>query len=402
MTSASSNMKSEHEHGEWAELGRPEKAAMTETCPRTDKAEVSGKGETPKITPLPLMRPLIDFGDTPPDPAKTLLANRFLCREGGMLFVGPSGIGKTSAGVQQDLLWSIGLPAFGIVPARPLKILTIQAEDDDGDLSEIVSGVKGGLQFNTEQCQQSHENCFYVAEKAHTGDEFLIKIVRPLLEEYGPDLLRINPLQAYLGGDIKDPEITARFLRSGLNPLLAQFQCGCIITHHTPKVTFRDTKEWKASDWMYAGAGAADITNWCRAALIVDPTDKPRVFRFIAAKRASRIGWENDLSGEKEYIRHFAHDDNGSIYWRDALIEEVKRAGKPRKQAKDLMALIPNEGTIPKKVLLSHVSELEIGQVKAKGFLAELIADRRLFEWQIKRPRTNPEIHISRYEQLVA
>ena len=64
-----------------------------------------------------------------------------------MLFVGPSGIGKTSASVQQDLLWSVGLPAFGIAPARPLKILTIQAEDDDGDLSEIVSGIKSSLKF---------------------------------------------------------------------------------------------------------------------------------------------------------------------------------------------------------------------------------------------------------------
>jgi hypothetical protein len=100
---------------------------------------------------LPPVRPLVDFGEMPPDPGKTLLGNRFLCREGGMLFVGPSGIGKTSAGVQQDLLWSIGLPAFGIVPAGPLKILTIQAEDDDGDLSEIVSGVRAGLQLGPEQ-----------------------------------------------------------------------------------------------------------------------------------------------------------------------------------------------------------------------------------------------------------
>ena len=68
-------------------------------------------------------RPLIDFGDTPPDPSKTLLGRRFLCREGGMLFVGPSGIGKTSASVQQDLLWSIGQPAFGIVPRSPLRTL---------------------------------------------------------------------------------------------------------------------------------------------------------------------------------------------------------------------------------------------------------------------------------------
>ena len=153
-----------------------------------------------------------------------------------MLFVGPSGIGKTSAGVQQDLLWSIGKPAFGKVPARPLKIITIQAEDDDGDLSEIVSGVKAGLQFSPEQCRQSRENCSYVAEKSHTGFEFLEKVVRPLLEKHRPDLLRINPLHAYLGGDVKDTALTANFLRNHLNPLLAQFQCACIIVHHTPKV----------------------------------------------------------------------------------------------------------------------------------------------------------------------
>ena len=82
-------------------------------------------------------------------------------------------------------------------------------------------------------------------------------------------------------------------------PLLAQFQCAGIIVHHTPKVTFRDTKEWKASDWMYAGAGAADITNWSRAALVIDPTTNPRVFRFVAAKRQSRIGWADEVTGER-------------------------------------------------------------------------------------------------------
>ena len=238
--------------------------------PETSGSEIDN-GNRPKTPALPIARPLIDFGDTPPDPEKTLLGDRFLCREGGMLFVGPSGIGKTSAGVQQDLLWSMGLPAFGIIPAGPLKILTIQAEDDDGDLSEIVCGVKAGLHLTSEQCQQSRENCLYVAEKAHTGIEFLKKIVRPLLEKHRPDLLRINPLQAYLGGDIKDPEITANFLRTGLNPLLAHFNVDPSSPTTRRKVTFGRQRTWRASDWMYAGAGAADITNWCRAVLIIDP-----------------------------------------------------------------------------------------------------------------------------------
>ena len=208
--------------------------------------------------------------------------------------------------------------------------------------------------------------------------------------------------KAYLGGDIKNAEVTASFLRNGLNPLLAQYQCAAIIVHHTPKTNFRDTKEWKASDWMYAGAGSADITNWCRAALIIDPTSNPGVFKFIAAKRASRIGWLDDLTGEREFVRHFGHSSNGSIFWREALDAEVKQTGQPGKQAKDLLALIPTEGAISKNVLLSQVSSLGIGQVKAKGFLAELLSEKTLFEWRVNRPRTNPEVQISRHEQPVA
>ena len=221
-----------------------------------------------------------------------------------------------------------------------------------------------------DQIRQSRENCVYVTHKSLTGWEFLEQVVRPQLEKHKPDILRINPLQAYLGGDIKNAEVTASFLRNGFNPLLAEYQCAAIIVHHTPKTNFRDTKEWKASDWMYAGAGSADITNWCRAALIIDPTSNPSVFKFIAAKRGSRIGWLDDLTGEREHIRHFAHDNNGNIFWREALDAEVKKTGEPCKQAQDLLALIPEAGSIAKPVLLSRLSEIGIGQVKGKGFLA--------------------------------
>ncbi|MEI9893776.1 MAG: hypothetical protein WDN28_07705 [Chthoniobacter sp.] len=50
---------------------------------------------------------------------------------------------------------------------------------------------------------------------------------------------------------------------------------------------------------MYAGAGSADITNWARAAVIIDPTHAPHVFKFIAAKRGARVGWRDEC-GEKE------------------------------------------------------------------------------------------------------
>ena len=90
----------------------------------------------------------------------------------GMLFVGPSGIGKTSASIQQDLLWSTGQPAFGIAPSGPLRILAIQAEDDDGDLSEIVSGVKAGLRFTPEQYEQSRKIAFTSPKRVTLASSF--------------------------------------------------------------------------------------------------------------------------------------------------------------------------------------------------------------------------------------
>jgi hypothetical protein len=94
---------------------------------------------------------------------------------------------------------------------------------------------------------------------------------------------------------------------------------------------------------MHAGAGAADITNWCRAALIIDPTGDPRTFRFIAAKRASRIGWEDDLTGVRQCVRHFAHGDGG-ICWRDAdaiEIDNLKKIQRKQKSEDDLLQLVP-------------------------------------------------------------
>ena len=351
---------------------------------------------------LPNATPLIDFGDQEPDPSLTLLGDRFLCPEGGMLLIGPSGIGKTTVSVQQDLQWSAGKPSFGIRPSRPFKILTIQAEDDAGDLSEIVRGVVNGLGLSDSDILESRERCHYVSSKCYTGQEFLTKVVRPLLAKHRPDILRINPLLAYLGGDVMNTEVTAAFLRNGLNPLLEEFQCAAIVVHHTPKTNFRNTEEWKASDWMYAGAGAADITNWCRAAVVIDPTSNPHVFRFIAAKRGKRIGWVNEFSGEAEYSRHFAHG-TGGIYWRPASEEEVggltQKANKDKKQPKDLWAFIPEKGSIQKDALISKAGENGIGRDRAKGLLAALIADGLAFEWHIPRPRTNPEKHIARYEQ---
>ena len=47
-----------------------------------------------------------------------LLKYRYLSREGTLLLTGSTGIGKSSLSIQAMILWALGRPAFGIVPAH--------------------------------------------------------------------------------------------------------------------------------------------------------------------------------------------------------------------------------------------------------------------------------------------
>jgi hypothetical protein len=101
----------------------------------TPSPDASGKkAKGAKAHKAPPGLPLLSYRNSPADPKKTLLGRRLLCLEGGMLIIGPSGVGKSSAITQASLQWSIGETAFGLIPSRPLKISIIQAEDDRGDV----------------------------------------------------------------------------------------------------------------------------------------------------------------------------------------------------------------------------------------------------------------------------
>jgi hypothetical protein len=363
--------------------------------------------ETERLpAPPPEGRSILDFADTPPREEDTLLGDRWLCRKGAALFVGPSGIGKSSASVQQDILWGCGREAFGIMPARPLKILTIQAENDDGDLHEMASGVLRGLELNDEELSMVRENVIYFREVGRTSLKFLAEVVRPLLVKYRPDIIRLDPFQAYFGRDICSAEQVAQFCREGLNPLLDEFNCAAIINHHTPKTNNRDTSGWRQSDWMYAGAGSADMTNWARAILAIDPTMNPMVFRFMAAKRGKRLKWQDDHNSPV-FIRCFAHRSD-CMAWREATAEESEEAMKTSKPsgngktAEDLLRLIPMpRETIGLRTLEAQAQKIGISEKKFRAFRGQLTETGQVFEHRVKRSGTRDEIRLARYEQTL-
>ncbi len=365
---------------------------------------LSTAGAQPPSRPT---RGVLELCETEIDEGLTLLGDRFLCTGGGMVFIGPSGVGKSSASMQQDVCFALGREAFGIQPKRPLKILTVQAENDDGDLKEMINGVLKGVEglgeLSEEERTLLNTNCRIVTINDKSGDAFLREL-DGLLELHKPDIVRIDPLMAYLGGDPTDTELLSTFLRAGLNPLLARHQCAVIINHHTPKVNNRDTSKWTALDFSYSGLGSSELVNWARCILTIEKTSDSKVFKFIAAKKTSRIGWK-DPFGNPEEMRLFEHSkEPGHICWQDASDASVQSAtakrGKPDIE-KMIMDLVPATDAIPKKELVHLINRTGTGKQSIKDVLGALIVARepKLFVWQRWRSGTNAEPFIGRYPQ---
>jgi hypothetical protein len=323
----------------------------------------------------------LDFSQRQIDESKTLLGNRYLCRGGGLFVVAPSGSGKSVLVAQAAILWALGRLAFGIRPSKPLRILIIQAEDDDGDIIEMSQIIEHlGLSDEERVLVDANTHIEFVNDA--TGDEFL-DIVDGFITQWKPDILIINPYSAYLGAEIKDDAANTHFLRNRLNPILTRHGCAALIIHHTPKTNFRDTDKWKASDWMYSGAGAACLTNWARAYLVIDPCEEHGLYKFIAAKRGKRIGWGDAFPVFEQYWAWSR--ENEHLLWLPADQDQIALAKKAaQKTPEDLLSIIPKLDPISQEQLIEKAKPL--GRDKVKAFANILIDEHKAFAWKLRRP----------------
>ena len=374
------------------------------TCALTDWA-VGNNVTTPPavVLPPPVAKRLDEvLAHAPDDPAE-LLRRRFLCRSGGLLLVGPTGIGKSSLSMQAMILWSVGRPMFGIEPTRPLKSLLIQAENDDGDLAEMRDGVMRGVHITEAEKALAGTNVVLVREDVRTGFRFFAETVRPLLAAYTPDLLWIDPALSYLGGEVNSQKDVGAFLRNQLNPLLREFNCGAVVVHHTNKpANGREKPDWSGSDFSYLGSGSAEWANWARAILAVRGLGSHSVYELRAAKRGSRLGWREADGETKTLYKLIAHaNEPGVICWRESDQSEIPEA-KPGKRVKtkaDVLVHVPPDKPMGKEVLRSKANNAGIALNKINPLIAELIDDGKLFEWREKRKGTNAKISFARFPQ---
>lgn len=275
---------------------------------------------------------LMNF-DTENDP-NNLLGQRWLCRGGSCLFVGQSGIGKSSLAMQMAVSWALGKEVFGIKPVKPLKSLLIQAENDFGDVSEMLRGTLGGLGIKTPQEATSalQDRFAIVAESVQTGEEFA-NAVRLLVAKHKPDLVWLDPLLSFIGDDISKQDVCSYFLRNLLNPIAHETGVVWMMMHHTPKPSTdpKSKSGWNATDHSYAGTGSSELTNWARAVCVLQSTKDEGRFVLRLAKRANRAS-ATDVEGGRTNLIHLKHAE-GSILWEQTAAPFVAEP-KPKQKAK--------------------------------------------------------------------
>jgi len=131
--------------------GSPAVSTTASTMPASFSAPSPAASVAPSTHQPPTALGLFDLHPAADAPENELLRHRFLSRQGSLLIVGNTGIGKSSLTMQMMIHWALGRGCFDMLPARPLKSLLVQGENDFEDLAEMRDGVVGGMGLNDEQ-----------------------------------------------------------------------------------------------------------------------------------------------------------------------------------------------------------------------------------------------------------
>lgn len=282
----------------------------------------------PYLTP----KDLISF-DTAND-TDSVLGDRWLCRGASCLWIGQTGIGKSAIAMQMAIYWAMAKPCFGIKPAKPLKSLFIQAENDTGDLAEMFQGVLTGvgseIDLNTAY-EGIKENLVFMRDCVNLGEKFASSAEKQI-EYHKPDLVWVDPLLSFVGDDTSRQQTMSIFLRNLLNPIALKTGVIWMVMHHTGKPT-SDSKarsHWTDHDMSYLGLGSSDMMNWARAINVLLPIkDSDGAFKLLLSKRGKRAG-ARSLTHEYTNSLYLRHAEKG-IFW-----EQIDEPGTVEKSKDSL------------------------------------------------------------------
>jgi len=322
---------------------------------------------------------------------------RYLCKGHSAWLIGPSGVGKSSLLFQMGTCFATGKDFHGIAPAfgRSLRILIVQAENDDGDMAEMAKGIHEGLAMAMEDelLELARRNIKVVSVTGKIGLQFCAWL-RQEIEAFRADIVLVDPLLSFAGIDVSRQDQVSQFCRVWLGPVLQETGVVMIAAHHTGKPPRQDGKKPQAqslTDLAYAGIGSSELVNWARAVMLLQ-TAGENLYRLVLAKRGPRA-WAVHPNGDKTTSIWMRHAD-GRIFWEhcDPPVEKEPtqvRAGQPSKIEKvmaiglgeviDAITSAQSMNSIAEQVVTFALSKGEqVSLATAKKIVAKLVGNKAL------------------------
>ena len=321
-----------------------------------------------------------------------------------MLFLGPTGVGKSVWMMQAMIYWALGSDFMGIRPARPLKFLLIQAENDEMDLAEMCDSVVECLNLSKAQANEACDRIRIVTESAYTASAFASNVLKPAVSSIRPDIVVLDPVLSYLGGESNSQRDVGSFLRNLITPVLQEFDCGAIVVHHTNKpASGKEKKTWTGTDLAYLGNGSSEWANWARGILAIQSLGEQQLFLLAATKRGRRLAWVED-DGEPRYEQLMQHaKERGRLFWSESTVARKNEefgcnsGAKTPPDPEKLVDYIPAEGAIVKSGLVERTRrEMAIGKNRAAELVKEAIGLGLIFEGEEPRPNARPRKMVAR------
>jgi hypothetical protein len=320
-----------------------------------------------------------EYGNDPNE----IIKNRFLFRGGICLMSGATGSGKSSFTMQWAIRLASGQEHFGLKVGDlyyrvGLKVLVIQAENDEGDLAEQREGVLRAIP--KDEAELAGKNLYFSTMPDASGMAFAERL-NALCAVYVPDVVFIDPVLAFLGGDNSAQKDVSGWVRNLVLPVLMRHKCAAVLLHHVNKP--RAAKD-QIQAGAYAMAGSAEWANAARCCLDLARV-ADGVFKLEATKRGDRLWWKDEL-GNKTFIRYIAHhggvDGEGRpiIAWRDAEPHEIPRedagGAGPKKKAtvKDVTRILrPGEQCSGKEFVERLIETTGAGRTACMERIAEAV-----------------------------
>lgn len=376
-------------NGESAEFIERARARLGAVASTRDGGRLDGRHTWSQLADL----------DTDNDP-NCLVGRRYICRGHGVWLIGPSGIGKSSLLLQFAASFCLGRRVYGMPPVRPLRCLVVQAENDEGDLGEMVRGLTAGMaldEFEDEAAWKSLSTNLHIRTTTGKTGSAWCAWLREQIEATGAELVFVDPLLSFAGIDVSRQDQCSQFLRVHLDPVLRETQCAMIAAHHTGKPPKKEGGGRPAAptiyEQAYAGLGSSELVNWARACMVLEPVGDG-FFRLTLSKRGQRA-CATHPDGTPTRVIWLRHASKGIFWEQEGAPEaseeqgegsdtprEVGRPSKARALASsnlhEVMAQIPKDGLSARKLgelLHNHSRKMAstVGLATCRGEVIDLL-----------------------------